>query len=125
MASILIIDDDPQILVMLGQILEREGYEVVEASNGKEGLKLYRENPTDLVITDLIMPEKEGIETIMELRRNFQDVKIIAISGGGQIDAEQYLSMAQKLGVEKTFAKPVVRAELLKVLRGLFNQKNY
>ena len=125
MASILIIDDDPQILVMLGQILEREGHEVVEASNGKEGLKLYRENPTDLVITDLIMPEKEGIETIMELRRHFPDVKIIAISGGGQIDAEQYLSMAQKLGVEKTFAKPVVRAELLKVLRELFNQKNY
>jgi YesN/AraC family two-component response regulator len=124
MASILIIDDDPQILVMLGQILEREGHEVVEASNGKEGLKLYRENPTDLVITDLIMPEKEGIETIMEFRRDFPDVKIIAISGGGQIDAEQYLSMAQKLGVEKTFAKPVERAELLKVLRELFNQKN-
>jgi CheY-like chemotaxis protein len=116
MASILIIDDDPQILDMLGQILEREGHEVVDASNGKEGLKLYRENPTDL-----IMPEKEGIETIMELRRHFPDVKIIAISGGGQIDAEQYLSMAQKLGVQKTFAKPVVRAELLKVVRELLN----
>jgi len=121
MASILIIDDDPQILDMLGQILEREGHEVVDASNGKEGLKLYRENPTDLVITDLIMPEKEGIETIMELRRHFPDVKIIAISGGGQIDAKQYLSMAQKLGVQKTFAKPVVRAELLKAVRELLN----
>ena len=114
MVRILIIDDDPQILDILGQTLEREGYEVVDAPNGKEGLKLYRENPTDL-----IMPEKEGIETIIELRRDFPDVKIIAISGGGQIDAEQYLSMAQKFGVQKTFAKPIVRAELVKVVREL------
>ncbi len=119
MARILIIDDDPQILDMLGQTLEREGHEVVDAPDGKEGLKLYRENPTDLIITDLIMPEKEGIETIMELRRDFPDVKIIAISGGGQIDAEQYLSMAQKLGAQRTFAKPVERDELLKAVREL------
>jgi len=118
---ILIIDDDPQILDMLGQILEREGHQVVTALNGKEGLKLYRENPTDLIITDLIMPEKEGIETIMELRRDFPDVKIIAISGGGHNDADQYLAMAQKLGVQRTFAKPVARAELLKAVRELLN----
>ena len=121
MVRILIIDDDPQILDMLGQTLEREGHEVVDAPNGKEGLKLYRENPTDLIITDLIMPEKEGIETIMELRRDFPDVKIIAISGGGHNDADQYLSMAQKLGVQRTFAKPVARAELLKAVRELLN----
>jgi len=119
LARILIIDDDPQILDMIGQTLEREGHEVIDASDGKEGLKLYRENPTDLIITDIIMPEKEGIETIMELRRDFPDVKIIAISGGGRIDAEQYLSMAQKLGAQRTFAKPVARAELLKAVREL------
>jgi len=121
MVRILIIDDDPQILNMLGQTLEREGHKVVDAPNGKEGLKLYRENPTDLVITDLIMPEKDGIETIMELRRDFPDVKIIAISGGGHIDAELYLSMARRLGVQRTFAKPIERAELLKSVRELLN----
>jgi YesN/AraC family two-component response regulator len=106
---------------MFGQILRREGYEVVEALNGKAGLKLYRENPTDLIITDLIMPEKEGLETIMELRRDFPDVKIIAISGGGKIDGEEYLFMAQKFGVQRTFAKPVARADLLKAVRELLD----
>ena len=119
MTHILIIDDDPQILDMLGQTLKREGHEVVEALDGKEGLKLYRENPTDLVITDIIMPETEGIETIMELQRDFPDVKIIAISGGGHNDPDQYLSIAQMLGVQKTFAKPIEREELLKAVSEL------
>ncbi|MBL7178351.1 MAG: response regulator [Desulfobacteraceae bacterium] len=119
MARILIIDDDPQILNMLGQTLEREGYEVIGAPDGKEGLRLYRENPTDLIIADLIMPEKEGIETIMELRRDFPDVKIIAISGGGRLDPEQYLSMAKSFGAQYTFAKPVAREELLNAVREL------
>jgi CheY-like chemotaxis protein len=96
MALILIIDDDNQFRAMLREMLERTGYEFLEASDGKEGLKLYRENPTDL-----IMPEKEGIETIIELRRDFPDVKIIAISGGGQIDAEQYLSRLKSLAYRK------------------------
>jgi len=119
MARILIIDDDAQLLAMLRQTLEREGYEVVEASDGKAGLKRYHENPTDLIITDLIMPEKEGIETITELRRAFPDVKIIAISGGGQVDPGQYLSIAKSFGVQYTFAKPVERNELLKAVRDL------
>jgi DNA-binding response OmpR family regulator len=122
LAHILIIDDDPQILDMLSQTLEREGYEVITASDGKEGLRLYRENPVDLIITDIIMPGKEGIETIMDLRRDFPHVKIIAISGGGQIDAEQYLSMAQKLGAQRTFIKPFERAELLKAIMELLGQ---
>ncbi|MEA1946586.1 MAG: response regulator [Thermodesulfobacteriota bacterium] len=119
MAIILIIDDNNQFRAMLREMLERTGYKVVEASDGKEGIKLYREKATDLIITDLIMPEKEGIETIMELRRDFPDVKIIAISGGGRLDPGQYLSMAQKLGAQRTFAKPVARAELLKAVREL------
>ena len=121
MVRILIIDDDPQILDMLGQVLEREGYDIVKASNGREGIKLYRENPVDLIITDIIMPEKEGIETIFELRKDFPDLKIIAISGGGRIDPEEYLFVAQKLGVQRTFAKPIARAELLKAVRELLN----
>ena len=119
MARILIIDDEVQILKMLREMLEGEGYEVMDAPNGKEGIRLYRENPTDLIITDLIMPEKEGIETIVELRRDFPDVKIIAISGGGLLDPEQYLSMAKRFGAQYTFAKPVEREELLKAVREL------
>jgi len=119
MARILIIDDDVQILDMLRQTLECEGYEVVDATNGKEGIRLYRENPADLIITDIIMPEKEGIETIIELKRNFPDVKIIAISGGGRITPEGYLSMAKRLGANRTFEKPVERDELLAAVREL------
>ena len=119
MARILIIDDDEQLLAMLRQTLEREGYEVMEASDGNEGLRRYRENPTDLIITDLIMPEKEGMETIMELRRDFPDVKIIAISGGGRVDPWQYLSIAKSFGVQYTFAKPIERKELLNAVREL------
>ena len=84
MARILIIDNDVQILNMLRQTLEREGYDVLKASNGKQGIRLHREEPVDLIITDIIMPEKEGIETILELKRDYPDVKIIAISGGGR-----------------------------------------
>jgi len=119
MAHILIIDDDAQLLAMLRQTLKRDGHEVVEASDGKEGLRRYRENPTDLIITDLIMPEKEGIETIIEIRRDFPDVKIIAISGGGRVDPGQYLSIAKSFGVQYTFAKPVERKEFLKAVREL------
>jgi len=119
MARILTIDDDVQVLDMLRQTSEHEGYEVVDAPNGKEGIRLYRENPADLIITDIIMPEKEGIKTIMELKQNFPDVKIIAISGGGRISLEGYLSMASKLGARYTFSKPVEREELLAAVREL------
>ena len=122
MALILIIDDDNQFRAILREMLERAGYEVVEASDGEEGIKLYREKVTDLIITDLIMPEKEGIETIVELRRDFPDVKIIAISGGGLLDPEQYLSIAKRFGAQYTFAKPVEREELLKAVSELLKQ---
>lgn len=119
MARILIIDDDVQILDMLRQILKSEGYEVVEAADGREGIRLYREDPADLIITDIIMPEKEGIETIIEFKRDFPDVKIIAISGGGRIGPEEYLPMAEMLGAKRTFSKPVEREELLEAIREL------
>ena len=119
MTKILIIDDDKLVLVTLRTMLEREGYEVVTVPDGKEGVKCYRENPADLIITDLIMPQKEGIETITELRQDFPDVKIIAISGGGRINPETYLGIAEKLGAQYTFSKPVVRKKLLKAVRNL------
>ena len=119
MARILIIDDEAMIRNLIVKILEREGYETITASDGKEGIKSHRENPADLIITDLIMPEKEGIETIMELRRDFPDVKIIAMSGGGNIDPETYLRIAKTMGAIKTLAKPFNRKELLKTIQEL------
>ncbi len=119
MAQILIIDDDDQFRVMLRKLMERNGYEVVEASNGKEGIKIYRENPTDLIITDLIMPDKDGIETIQELKQNFPGVKIIAISGGGRLGPSGYLHMAQILGAQRTLTKPIELPELLKAIEEL------
>ena len=119
MARILVIDDEAMIRNLLTRILEREGYDVVTASNGEDGIKIHRENPADLIITDLIMPDKEGIETIMELRRDFQDVKIIAMSGGGKIDPETYLHIAKTIGALKTLAKPFDRKELLTTIREL------
>jgi len=81
---ILVIDDESQLRAMLKKFLEMEGYEVITASNGKEGLHLFSEDPADLVITDLIMPDKEGIETIKELKASNPKTKVIAMSGGGK-----------------------------------------
>ncbi len=112
MQRILVIDDEPQLRAILKRFLEIEGYEVEVASDGKEGMRLFNRNPADLVITDLIMPEKEGIETIRELKASFPSVKIIAMSGGGRIGPETYLSLAKRLGAHKTLTKPFELKEL-------------
>jgi YesN/AraC family two-component response regulator len=119
MAKILIIDDDLQIRTMLRNIFESSGYEVIDAPDGKSGIRMYREKKADLIITDIIMPEKEGIELINELRQEFPEVKIIAMSGGGQIEPESYLKIAQKLGAVHTFTKPISKNELLGIVQGL------
>jgi len=122
MARILVIDDDEQVLDMLYQSLTREGYDVLRASNGEQGLRLYRQEPVDLIITDIIMPEKEGIETIIELRQDFPDVKIIAMSGGGRIGTKDYLHLAKIFGVQRTFTKPVAREQLLDAITELLEE---
>jgi len=119
MPNILIIDDDNQFRTMLRKMVERNGYEVIEASDGKEGIELYRKNPTDLIITDLIMPEKDGIETIQELKKDFPDIKIIAISGGGRLGPQDYLHLAKMLGAQRTLTKPIELDELLKAIEEL------
>ncbi len=119
MAKILIIDDDVQIRKLLQNLLDRAGYEVAVAADGKEGLDAYRRAPADLIITDLIMPEKEGIEMILELRQESPVVKIIAISGGARIAPENYLRMAESLGASRTFSKPVDRKALLAAIEEL------
>ena len=123
MKRILVMEDDMQFRQMLRLTLERGGYEVVEAPDGKEGIRLYRQSPTDLILTDIIMPEKEGVETIIELKRDFPDVKIIAMSGGSRgLDAHNCLSYVKGLGVSQIFTKPFDRKELLEVIQELLGE---
>jgi DNA-binding NtrC family response regulator len=116
MAHILIIDDDASMRGSLAQTLERLGHQVSSAADGKAGVARAVESPPDLVITDLIMPEKEGLETIMELREHHPKVKIIAMSGGGRLSNEDYLHLAKRFGATVTLAKPFTREELKAVL---------
>jgi len=106
MASILLIEDDAPVRRIISMMLEKEGHEVSEAADGELGIQIYRERSIDLVITDIIMPNKEGLEMIKELKKEYPDVKIIAISGGGKIEGRHYLKLAKKFGVDLTFEKP-------------------
>lgn len=112
--SILLIDDDEQFRAMLNEGLTGDGYQVLEASDGRQGLALYASKRTDLVITDLVMPEKGGLETIMEIKRLDPGVKIIAITGGGRTGStHDYLKLAKALGAQVTLAKPFLHHEML------------
>ncbi len=117
MAQILVIDDDPAMRETLCRVLTREGHLAFEATNGRTGLARLKEQPVDLVITDILMPEQEGLETIMRLRREFPDVRIIAISGGGRLGFCNSLSYAEKFGAAYTLAKPFTPPELLKIVQ--------
>ncbi len=113
MATVLVIDDDQQIRAMLQRAIGQAGHTVIEAADGNRGLALYDPAAVDLVITDLIMPDKEGIETIMELHRRYPDVKVIAISGGGRSGPVSYLNTARHLGAFSAFRKPIRIPDLL------------
>lgn len=119
---VLIMDDDEQIRDLLRQVVEMAGHESMEAENGKAGMALQRKNPAGLVITDIIMPEQEGLETIGALRREYPATKIIAISGGGRVGPEAYLPVAQDLGADRIFAKPFKIDELLRAIKELTSQ---
>jgi len=109
---ILIIDDEEQIRSMLKIFFKKKGYEVETAADGRQGLQAIGQYSFDLVITDIIMPNKEGLETIRELRTRYADLKIIAMSGGGRIDPTTYLKMARDLGADHVFFKPIEMEEL-------------
>jgi two-component system, response regulator, stage 0 sporulation protein F len=114
MATILIIDDEEAVRILLRSALKAAGYEVVEAANGREGLALYRHKPADLVITDIAMPELNGLDMILELTRYFLDAKVIAISGGG---GKNVLNVAKLLGARRTIQKPFGIPQLLVAVR--------
>jgi DNA-binding response OmpR family regulator len=106
MPRILIIEDDTSLRRALRISLERSGHEIVEAGNGREGIAAFKANPADLVITDLIMPEVEGVETIRRLREMDTKVPILATSGGGRNNPRGYLYIARHLGANQVLEKP-------------------
>lgn len=105
MAAILIIDNEPAIRTLLRIVVEGAGHRVIEAVNGREGVALYRQQPVDLVITDIHMPEMNGLDLILELTRQFLNVKVIAISGGLGENTTA-LDVAKLLGARQTLQKP-------------------
>jgi DNA-binding response OmpR family regulator len=122
MAKILVLDDEPSILLMIKKMLEKAGHEVDIALNGKEGMVLFENNRPDLLITDIIMPEKEGLETIFEVRRKYPELKIIAISGGGRIGPNGYLPGAKLLGADMVFQKPLIQKDFMEAVSALLNE---
>ena len=113
MARILVIDDDELTRFTLSKILEKENHEVTVAKDGAEGTALFTAQPFPLVITDLYMPKKEGMETIVELKENYPDTKIIAVSGGGRMGTSVPLNLAQKLGADHVIEKPFGKDQVL------------
>jgi DNA-binding response OmpR family regulator len=107
---------------MIRQTLEREGYAVEEASNGDIGMKRMQQHPADLVVTDIFMPDKEGIGIILELRQKFPQTKVIAISGGGRTRGPDYLPIAKRLGAQQTLAKPFERKGLVEAVNAVLGQ---
>jgi DNA-binding response OmpR family regulator len=127
MAKILIIDDDPGMRRTVSRILASAGHEVIEASDGLEGVDLFRKNHPDIVVTDIIMPNKEGIETILDLRMESPSTLILAISGGatnpaGSLVPLDYLGLAKGLGADGVLAKPFRAANLLQEIDNLLSR---
>lgn len=132
MTRVIIIDDEEDIRIVLKEIFVREGFDVAVASDGAEGLNLIRETGADLVITDIIMPGTDGVETAYDIRMEFPKTKIIVMSGGGNtepleyeptaIATNAYLASAEAVGADLTITKPFNRQELIKAVRELTEQ---
>ncbi|TQV78512.1 response regulator [Denitrobaculum tricleocarpae] len=123
MAKILVVDDEPLICEMLEVFLSRAGHDVTAVTDGKQAVKAVESTPVDLVVADIVMPEKDGLETIMELQKKRPELKIIAISGGSRIGNFDFLAMAKKLGACKTFYKPLDNSALLVAINECLEDK--
>ena len=119
MANILVIDDEEGIRRVIGKVLVREGHDVLEAPDGKVALELLQDNPPDLVICDLFMPEMDGVEVLRELRRDYPELQVVAISGGAYEGKVQLLDVAKGLGAAAVLKKPFELDELLGVVRSV------
>ena len=116
MARILIVEDDEMVRFTLREILESVGHNVTETENGLEVNALHLATPFDLIITDIVMPEKEGLETIRDLKKKDPNVPIIAISGGGRFKTDAYTRIAGELGADHALKKPFDDEQLLKLV---------
>lgn len=123
MAKILVIDDDELICNMISAVLRRDGHEVDTAINGTDGVAMAKADAPEIVITDILMPEKEGVETIMELQANNPYIKIIAISGGGRVRNMTFLEMAKKVGARHILEKPFRPAALMDAINDLLDEE--
>ena len=122
MKSVLVVDDEPGMREMVKQLLLNEGYHVLEASNGKHAMEFLKNETLELVITDIIMEEMDGVEIILEIRENYPDVKIIAMSGGNKISSEDYLESASELGTDRIFTKPFALSDMLNAIKELIEE---
>jgi len=121
---ILVIDDEPTALDLLRRILEMRGYEVAVATNGQEGLELFQQHGYDLVITDMVMPIKDGLQTILDLRLEAPELPVVAISGGGTISKERYLAVAGYLDRVITIAKPFTIEQIIEAVEKLLHEQS-
>jgi len=120
---ILVIEDNDALREILKSMLKKAGFKGIEdTGKGVDGLKLFRQNPFDLVITDIFMQDKDGLEIITELSRDYPRTKIIAVSGGGSIGSHSYLETAKLLGASRTLAKPFMYSELIDVVQEVLNE---
>jgi DNA-binding response OmpR family regulator len=122
MARILFIDDDDLLRNVVSKALAHEGHTVIQAADGRQGIDLARATPLDLVVTDLIMPVKEGVETILQLRREFPTLPIVAISGGLS-NSGLYLDIAHRIGAQRVLAKPFTPRELIEQIDAVLAER--
>ncbi len=122
MPTILFVDDNPQLVDIHSTYLREMGYSVLTAGDGQVALDMLDEHPIDLLVTDVVMPGKEGFETIMEVRTKFPAMPIIAISGGGRIGARDYLTLAMSMGAQATLSKPFSAAALHREVKHLLKE---
>jgi len=116
MTKILVIDDDELTRSMICHALKKAGFEVLEAANGNDGVQKAKDDKPDLVVTDILMPDKEGIETILEIQALDRNIKIVAMSGGGATKNMTFLEMAKKAGAKYTLSKPFKPSVLLEII---------
>jgi DNA-binding response OmpR family regulator len=121
MAGVLIVEDDRELREMLKTSLQRRKHTVYEALNGKDAIQHFKPSITDIVVTDLIMPDEDGLKVIMKLREIKPELKIIAISGGGKAGPGSYLNLAKMLGADAIYSKPFAMSDLISKIEDLLN----
>mgnify|MGYP001263502603 FL=1 len=124
MAIIVIVDDDPTIQLIAGELLRAEGHAIVHASDGVEALKVLSTVAADLVVLDMLMPNMDGLETIIEMRRSHPDTKILAISSGGPMGPHDLLRTARLFGADETLAKPLTFSTFGATVERLLSQSD-